>query len=198
MNASGYTLTCPSLAELKEAERSWKWLFALGIFSIILGGIALSALVITTLVSILFLGFLLLANGIVEGIQTFKAGRTKDIIFHLLTGLLYAAVGILFIAYPAAGAASVTLLLGAFFVAGGISRMIWAAVIRFQSWGWAVFNGIVTLLLGAIVWANWPVSGLWVIGLFVGIEMVINGWSRLLFALAVRNEVKDTRVRCAL
>jgi uncharacterized membrane protein HdeD (DUF308 family) len=197
MNTSHSTLICPSFAELREAGRNWKWLLGLGIFSIILGVFALGALTITTLVSIFFLGFLLLANGIVEGIHAFKADKAKEFFFHVSTGVLYAAVGVLFVINPVASAASVTLLLGAFFIAGGVFRIIWAFVTRFRNWGWVVLNGIVTLLLGVIVWADWPISGLWVIGLFVGIEMVINGWSRVMFALALRDEVNHTRLRCA-
>jgi uncharacterized membrane protein HdeD (DUF308 family) len=182
---------------MREAGRNWKWLLGLGIFSILLGGIALSALTITTLVSVLFLGFLLLANGIVEGIHAFKADKAKELFFHLLTAVLYVVVGALFVMNPAVSAASVALLLTAFFIVGGIFLIIWASVIRFRNWGWVVLNGAVTLLLGFIVWADWPISGLWVIGLFVGIEMVINGWSRVMFALAMRDEVNDTRFRCA-
>ncbi len=198
MNTFGSTITCPSLAEIREVDRNWKWLLAMGIFSIMLGVIALGALTITTLVSIFFLGFLLLGNGIAEGIHAFKTDTAKDVTFHLLTGFLYAAIGLLSIANPAASAASVALLLGAFFVVGGIFRILWAATLRFTNWGWVVLNGVFTLFLGLVVWANWPVSGLWVIGLFVGIEMALNGWSRVMSALAVRHELGQTRVRCKL
>jgi len=91
----------------------------------------------------------------------------------------------------------VALLLGAFFVVGGVFRIIGASILRFRNWGWVVFNGGVTLLLGVIVLASWPISGLWVIGLLVGVEMVINGWSWMLFAWATRDDVRKTRVRCA-
>jgi uncharacterized membrane protein HdeD (DUF308 family) len=73
------------------------------------------------------------------------------------------------------------------YLALGIALIILAAVVmRFPSWGWTVVNGLITLLLGMLMWADWPVSGLWVIGLFVGIEMIFSGWSWVMLALAAR------------
>jgi uncharacterized membrane protein HdeD (DUF308 family) len=200
MDAASHTLVCPSLAEINEADRNWKWFLALGIFSIVLGSFALAFVAIATVASIFFLGFLLLAIGFVEGIHAFKARKTEEgnpFFFRLLAAVLYAVVGALFIVNPIASAASLALLLGAFFVAGGVFRIIGASVLHFRNWGWVVFNGVVTLMLGVIVLTSWPVSGLWVIGLLVGVEMVINGWSWALFAWAARDDVRQTRVRCA-
>jgi uncharacterized membrane protein HdeD (DUF308 family) len=174
---------------VEELERNWKWFLGLGIFSILLGVIALGAVTMTTFAFMFFLGFLLLANGIVQAIQAFKAHAGKEFFLHLLAGVLYAVVGLLIVAHPAAGAASLTLLLASFFMVGGAFRIIGAIALQFRNWGWVVLNGIVTLLMGIFVWAEWPVSGIWVIGLFVGIEMIINGWSWVMFALAVKNPV---------
>ena len=189
MNTSQGTLVCPPLAGVEELERNWKWFLGLGIFSILLGVIALGAVTMTTFAFMFFLGFLLLANGIVQAIQPFKAHAGKEFFLHLLAGVLYAVVGLLIVAHPAAGAASLTLLLASFFMVGGAFRIIGAIALQFRNWGWVVLNGIVTLLMGIFVWAEWPVSGIWVIGLFVGIEMIINGWSWVMFALAVKNPV---------
>jgi uncharacterized membrane protein HdeD (DUF308 family) len=186
MNTSQGTMVCPPLAGTEEIQRSWKWFLGLGILSIILGVVALGAVTFTTFAFMFFLGFLLMANGVVQAIQAFKAHAGKEFFLHLLAGVLYAVVGLLIVAHPAAGAASLTLLLASFFMVGGVFRMIGAIALRFPNWGWVVLNGIVTFLMGVAVWAEWPVSGLWVIGLFIGVEMIINGWSGVMFALAAK------------
>jgi uncharacterized membrane protein HdeD (DUF308 family) len=91
--------------------------------------------------------------------------------------------------YPLAAAESLTLMLAATFLIGGMYRMIVAAVERFPSWGWVLFNGIVTFLLGIAVWRQWPESGLWVLGMFVGIDLIMNGMTWSVLAVGVRNGV---------
>ena len=79
----------------------------------------------------------------------------------------------------------------------GVFRIIGAAATRFQSWGWVVFNGMVIFALGLAIWADWPLSGVWVIGFFVAIEMIINGWALVMFATAARKEISQIRRQCA-
>jgi uncharacterized membrane protein HdeD (DUF308 family) len=92
----------------------------------------------------------------------------------------------LLVVNPGFGAVSLTLLLAAFFLVGGIFRLVTAAAMRPPSWGWLAASGIVTLLLGILIWSEWPVSGLWVIGLFIGIDMVFSGTWLIMLALAAR------------
>jgi uncharacterized membrane protein HdeD (DUF308 family) len=68
----------------------------------------------------------------------------------------------------------------------GIFRIVTALALQLPNWGWNLLNGIITLALGVIVWGGWPVSGLWVLGLFIGINLLFTGWARVMLALALR------------
>jgi uncharacterized membrane protein HdeD (DUF308 family) len=78
------------------------------------------------------------------------------------------------------------LIIAMFLVFEGVFRIVAALVARYPHSGWVLFNGVITLLLGVMIWRRWPYSGLWVIGLFVGIEMLLNGWSLVMLSLAGR------------
>jgi uncharacterized membrane protein HdeD (DUF308 family) len=69
---------------------------------------------------------------------------------------------------------------------GGLFRILTAVAARFHHWVWVLLNGVISLVLGLMIWRQWPVSGLWVIGLFIGIDMIFYGWSLIMLALAVR------------
>src|SRR5438552_76718 len=90
------------------------------------------------------------------------------------------------VARPVAGALSLTLLLAAFFVVGGVSRIMTALAIRFPGRGWTLLSGMVTLLLGIVIWRQWPISGLWVIGTFVGLDLIFDGWSLVMLGMRAR------------
>jgi uncharacterized membrane protein HdeD (DUF308 family) len=112
------------------------------------------------------------------------AARWRGFLVHLLGGILYVTIGALIVVDPVAGAIGLTLLLAGFFVAGGILKL----VLGFQAEsGWFAFSGIIDLLLGALVAIGWPETGTWVIGLFVGIELVFAGLSLILMASATRS-----------
>jgi uncharacterized membrane protein HdeD (DUF308 family) len=196
MNGIQDTVTCPPLSEIESAEKSRKWLLALGIFSIVLGAIALAVPVVTTVAWMLILGSLLFVNGIVQIYHTIRSPHESGFFLHLLISILYTVVGGLLILSPGAGAISLSLLIASFFMVGGIFRIILAVAKRFTNWGWVVLNGIVTLFLGLIIFANWPWSGLWVIGLFVAIEMIIHGWSMVMLSTAARREIREIRRQC--
>lgn len=110
-----------------------------------------------------------------------------------LGAILYMVVGVLMIVRPAAGALSLTLLIGAFFLAGGLFRIVAAIAGRPPYWGWLLLSGIVTLLLGLLIVAEWPASGLWVIGMFLGIDLLFSGTSLIMFAFGLRNLARASR-----
>jgi len=90
-----------------------------------------------------------------------------------------------------------TLLFASFLTIMGLFRLIAAISLKFPHWGWAVFDGIVTLGLGILLWADWPWSGLWFLGLSVGISLVLRGWSYVMFAISIRNLPVSVDVRLA-
>jgi uncharacterized membrane protein HdeD (DUF308 family) len=171
----------------REYRRNWGWLLASGIFSIILGLIALVDSLWATIASILVFGWLLLIAGIVEAVQTFRHRRSGHVFFHALNAALSFVVGLMMLRHPLAGALVMTLLLGAYFTVIGIFHMVTALSLRFPHWGWNVMSGIITLILGILVWQQWPGSGLWIIGLFTGIHLIVSGWAEVMLASAVRS-----------
>ena len=189
-------LTCPPISELDDAEHHRKSSLALGIVSIILGTIAFAVPVLTTVAAVLFIGSMLLVNGIVQIYQNFRSHTGRESLIHLLISILYIVAGVLMIINPAMGAISLTLVLTFFFIVAGAFRIFAAVSTRFKSWGWVLFNGIVTFIMGLLIWAGWPLSGLWVVGLFVAIEMIINGWALVMFALATRAGISQIRLQC--
>jgi len=166
------------------------WLMFMGIVMVILGFVGLSMEVALTVVSVLYFGVLILFGGVVMLIDALKAGEWKSKIWHVLIALVYMAAAIVMVTNPAASAVWITLFLASFFVITGVFRLI----VGFQSrgsvanWGWIVFAGLISIVLGGIIFAGWPVSGLWVIGMFVAIELILQGFSMISIARAVRAE----------
>ena len=88
---------------------------------------------------------------------------------------------------PAATVLTLTLLIAMFLITEGIFRIVTALSVRYPNWGWMLLQGVVSLILGIMIWRQWPVSGLWVIGLFVGIQMLFTGWSMVMLGLSAKN-----------
>src|SRR5262249_5727791 len=171
-----------------EALRgSWGWFLVLGIALIVLGIVALSSLVITTLAVMWIFGVLLVASGIVQLVSGILSRRWGLFFLSLLIALLDLVVGMLMIERPLEAAAALTLLLAAFLLVGGLVRIIVALVERFPNWGWVLLNGVITLALGIMLWRQWPGDALWVIGLFVGIDLLFKGLGWVMLALTIRS-----------
>ncbi len=164
----------------------WACLLGMGIALIVLGLLAMGASLITTLATVVVFGILLLVGAIFQIVAAFWGHQWRGFLLHLLTGVLYLIAGIFMIDNPLQAALGLTLLIAAFLLVGGALRVILSVLERFDGWGWLLINGIVSLLLGVGIWRQWPLSGLWVIGLFVGIEMLFCGWSWVMVGLAAR------------
>jgi uncharacterized membrane protein HdeD (DUF308 family) len=166
--------------------RSW-WVFLiLGLVSVVVGLVAISAAFVTTLASVVVFGVLLLIAGFAEVIHAVIVRNLKGFALHLLAAALYLFVGLFMLRDPIRAAVVLTLLLAASFLVGGVLRIIFAIAVRFPAWPWVLLNGIVNLLLGIMIWNDWPEASLWVIGLFVGIDLLFHGWTWIILALSVR------------
>lgn len=158
-----------------------------GIVFAILGFLAVALPGISTLSAELFIGWLLVFGGVVQLYRAFK-GRHEGpgFIGSLLTGLLYLIFGILLVLFPIAGIFSLTILLTLFFIAEGIAKIILGVQLRpFRRWGWFILNGILALIMAFIIWAGWPGTAFWVLGLLVGINMIFFGISLIFLALGI-------------
>jgi uncharacterized membrane protein HdeD (DUF308 family) len=169
-----------------EIRHKWGWLLVLGLSMVILGTIALFITPAATFGTVLVLGWLLVVSGVVEAIQSFRVRKWGGIFLHLIGGVLGVLVGLLVVTHPVAGALAFTLLFASFFTIIGVFRLVAAIRLKFPNWGWAAFDGAVTVLLGVMLWLDWPGSGLWFIGFAVGLSLLLRGWSYVMFAIAVR------------
>jgi uncharacterized membrane protein HdeD (DUF308 family) len=158
----------------------------LGLVSIFIGLVAIGSTFIATLASVLVFGVLLLIAGITEVVHAVMVRNLKGFALHLLAAALYLIAGLFMLEDPVRAATVITLLLAASFLVGGVLRIIFSLVSRFHSWPWVLLNGVVDLVLGFLILNGWPDSSLWVIGLFVGIDLLFHGWSWVILALTVR------------
>ncbi len=171
-----------------EIRKNRGWLLFMGVLMIILGVVGLSMEVALTVVSVLYFGFLVIFGGVAMLVDAFRAGEWGTKIWHILIALVYIAAGVVMITNPAASAVWITLFLASFFVVTGLFRLIigFQSRGRVENWGWIVLAGVISMVLGFMIFAQWPVSGLWVIGLFVAIELILQGFAMISIARAVR------------
>jgi uncharacterized membrane protein HdeD (DUF308 family) len=142
--------------------------------------------------SVVVLGFLLIAAGITQIVSSFWVGKWSGMLIHMLIGVLYVVVGYMIIDAPVINMVLITKFIAIFLVVSGVFRIISALVVRFQDWGWALLNGGVTLLLGIIINRQLPEAALWVIGLFIGIEMILNGWAWVILGLGLKSVARKS------
>ena len=176
------------LAGLETVQKHWKYFLASGIAFLALGTIALTYAVFTTLASVFVFGVAFLIGGMFQTVHAVKASTSKwsGFLLDLLIGVLYVITGLLMAVHPLAGAQSLTLLLAAFFLVVGVFRTMGAMILRPPSWGWLLVSGIITFLLGILVWIQWPESALWLIGTPVAIDMIFNGAWLAMLAVNIR------------
>jgi uncharacterized membrane protein HdeD (DUF308 family) len=173
--------------ELDALRGNWFWFMLLGGALILLGVIALGSAVIASLAVAFTIGILLLLGGMSEALGAFWCRGWSGFFLHLLSGVLSIVVGVLFLRAPGGALAALTLLVACFLMVGGLFKIIAAVSYRFAAWGWSLASGIIDLLLGVLIWQEWPTSALWVIGLFVGINLVFRGVNWIALGLALRS-----------
>jgi uncharacterized membrane protein HdeD (DUF308 family) len=187
MATAGFRPSMGSLAALEHLHHTWGWFVGLGIVLMILGVIAIGSTLGATLVSVLLLGWLLIIGGVLEAVYAFWQERWGAFFIDLTVGILYAVVGFMMVANPGVAALTLTLLIAMFLILAGLFRTVAAIAARPPHWGWLLAHGVVSLVLGILIWRQWPVSGLWVIGLFVGIELLLNGATLIMLGASARN-----------
>jgi uncharacterized membrane protein HdeD (DUF308 family) len=167
---------------LKSASRlGMLW----GILTILFGLFAIGSPLYTGLAVAVMVGMALVAAGVSMTVFAFQAPSLGRGILKLLFGALTVVVGIAVLAQPGMALAKLTLLLGAYFIADGVMTMIVAFNVKPQpGWGWMTFNGVVTIALGWMILKGWPLSGVWAIGVLVGIRLLFAGITMLTLGTA--------------
>jgi uncharacterized membrane protein HdeD (DUF308 family) len=192
MSAVSSPSNSPGTHELHPLREQWWCFLLLGIALVVFGSFCIIDPLVPSLASVVFLGFLLMAAGIAQIVSAFWAGKWSGMLIHILIGVLYAVVGYMVIDAPVINMVLITKFIAIFLIVSGAFRVIAALAVRFHDWGWALLNGGVTFLLGVIINRQLPEAALWVIGLFVGIEMIFNGWAWVMLALGLRAVAKKS------
>ena len=177
--------------QMKAAVKAnWKAFLIEGIVLVILGMAAIAIPLLASIAVTIFLGWLFLISGIVGLYLTFTTSDMPGFWWSLLSASLALAAGIILIVQPVAGTLTLTLVVSAYFIAEGITTIMYALAHRRElsgRWGWLLMSGIVDLVVAALIIAGLPGSAAWAIGLLIGINLVFGGTSLIGMALAARN-----------
>jgi len=177
-NASFYDLARDRFRSgLAELAGKWGWYFALGAFLVILGVIASGMAVVTTMLSVVVLGWILLGAGAGLVILSFLTGRWSGFLLSLAAGVLSIIAGIEMLSYPVSAAVAITMIIGTILLVAGIFRSVASLVMRFPNWGWALVSGIAAFALGAMLLKSWQNTSLWFLGFAIGIDLILHGIS---------------------
>jgi uncharacterized membrane protein HdeD (DUF308 family) len=172
---------------LQSLRAKWGWIVALGIVYVIVGLVALGSVVTATVASVLVVGIMMVVAGIAEVINAFQVRTWGKFALWLLLGGLYIVAGIATFENPLLAAVLLTFLLGVALVVSGGTRLILAFGMKESApWIWVVISGAITLILGLVILARWPVASVYVLGIFLGIDLVIAGASWIGIGLNLR------------
>lgn len=165
-----------------------------GIVLVSLGVFAIMAPLFSGITTAVLVGMLLVAGGVVEGIFAFKAPSFGKGLLQFLFGGLAVVAGVLVLSQPGRGLGALTIILAVYFIASGIVDIVLAFKLRPEDgWGWALFSGIVTLLLAALIIWQWPASGIWAVGIYVGVRLLLHGWMLMALGTAGRDALTYLR-----
>ncbi len=174
-------------AILEEMRRNWGWFIALGAVLIVIGACAIGSAFVATLATVIVFGWLLVIGGAFQTVHALLRERNWSRFFvDLFAGILSLVVGFMLLANPLAGAETLTLLIAMFLFIVGLERIVVSLMGHIHHGGWFLLTGVIDLALGVMIWRHWPSSGLWVIGLFVGIDMLCNGWAMVMQGIALK------------
>lgn len=169
-----------------------------GVLLIVLGVMAIGAPFLAAVAVNAVIAWLIIFAGVVHIVLAFHAHSAGSVIWRLLVGIAYLAFGGYMIIHPVLGVASLTLLLAALFVIEGVLNLILYFKMRpLHGSIWVLIDGIITLLLGLMIYMQWPSSALWAIGILVGVSLMISGVTRIGMTLALRKAMMALEARQA-
>lgn len=180
-------MTDTPMGNAMEIREHSGWFIALGILFIIGGAFAIAMPLLGTLVATLAIGWSFIIIGAVQVYHSWSARGWGGFVWHLLIGLVIFVGGLWTIINPVAGALSLTLVIGAVFIAQGVMQIILSFQYRPRDgWVWFLISGILAIVLGFLIVNGWPDSSGWVLGTLAGISLIFSGWSDVMIAMASR------------
>jgi uncharacterized membrane protein HdeD (DUF308 family) len=181
----------PEAVALESLQEIWVLLVGTGLGLIAVGGFAIGSSFIAELATLVVFGLLLILGAIFQVVNAFWARRWRGFVLPLLAGVLYLNASVSMVD-STPGGPGLTQLVAACLLVAGILRVVVSQIERFDGWVWALVHGIVSIALGLAIWRQWPLSGLWLIGLYFGIDMLFSGVSWVLLGLVVRSASRRT------
>lgn len=171
-----------------EVTRNRKRLMGFGTLSLIFGIVGIFMSTTLTITSVFIFGVFVVVIGFIFLIEAFSAPQWKGRLLNFLLAILYIIAGIIMVLDPSATAVWFTLFIAAFLIIIGGMRIITGFKMKddIDNWGWIIFSGLLTILLGVMIYAQWPESGLWVIGLFISVELIMQGINTILLSKDVK------------
>jgi len=171
-----------------DAKKNWGWLVGLGVVFVILGVIGLGMSVTLTLAGVMVFGWLLIIGGLLQIAETFQVSGWKSVMWHLVMAVMYILAGGVILYDPAGSAIAITLFIGIALIITGVTRIFIAFQLNpARAWWLVLVSGLISILIGIMVMAKWPLSSFWVIGAFIAVEMILNGWSYIMMGLAAKD-----------
>lgn len=174
--------------QLGDLQEKWGWLLALGIAFILLGTIGLGMTFALTMVSMVFFGFLMLFGGAFQLVQSLRCKGWQSIVLHVLVAVAYLIGGLIIITNPMLASSIITMMIAAVLIAVGMMRIVMAIQMKgVKSWWIPLVSGLLSLIFGGMIMTAWPVSGMWLIGLLIAIDMIFHGWGYVALALVAKD-----------
>lgn len=169
-------------------KRATGWSIALAVLMIIAGIIAMLEPGLAGVVITYVIGWTAIFNGFAQIVFAFRTHGGRHVALEVILGIIYIIAGIFILLHPLGGLLALTLFLASFLLVYGIFALVLAFQMRpRRGWGWVLFDGIITILLGVLVWRHWPSNSEWVVGTLFGISIFVSGVTRLMVSLAVRS-----------
>jgi uncharacterized membrane protein HdeD (DUF308 family) len=188
-NVMGLGGSAGAAQELAPLRAKSGWIIGLGVVYSIAGFIALGSVAMATVATVFIVGIMMLLAGVAEIISAFQVKSWGKFVLWILLGILYVVAGFATFENPLLAAAILTLVLGVSLIVSGIMRIVLAfGMKQGMPWMWIVLSGVITFLLGAIILAHWPVSSVYVLGLFLGIDLVFAGAGWIGLGLGLRRQ----------
>lgn len=176
-----------------DSQKSRNISLIIGVVLTLLGIAAIVLPNASTLVIETWIALLLASAGTAKIVYAFQNRSSSGFIWQLLLGILYIATGVMLFFNPLTGVLTLTLLLGSFLLTEGVFELILAFRLRpQQNWAWVLFDGIITLLLGGMIWFQWPFDAPWLIGTLVGVSVLFTGISRVMLSLNAQSQLPDS------
>ena len=172
---------------LDNVKQASGWSVALSILMILAGMLAIFSPLYAGVVLVFVVAWTAIFNGAAQLVYGFRAHSGGRMVLELLLGVLYIVAGVFILMHPGKGLLALTLVIACFLLIYGVFALVLAFQLRPHSgWGWVLFDAIVTILLGILIWKHWPVNSGWVVGTLLGISFISSGVSRLMLSLSVR------------